>query len=182
MIIMIMGVSGCGKTTVGRRVAKLLHTPFLDADDLHPKSNISKMKKGLPLTDEDRDPWLKRVAEEMVRLEGKGGGVVACSALKGPYRRVLPGDATLQVLLVYLKGTRDTLYRRLRERKNHFMPPDLLNSQLKALEEPRDALTLSIELSLEIICERIVQHAVEEKGGHIGPPRRNVRKNDWVGG
>jgi carbohydrate kinase (thermoresistant glucokinase family) len=178
MVIVIMGVSGCGKTTVGRRVAKMIHTRFLDSDDLHSEANISKMKNGFPLTDDDREPWLKRVAEKMVQLEGQGGGVVACSALKERYRRMLINHSSLPILLVYLKGTRDTLHRRIAQRENHFMPPDLLNSQLKTLEEPRDALTLSIEVSPEIICKRIVQHAVEEKGGHIGPPLRNVRTND----
>ncbi|MCP4575865.1 MAG: gluconokinase [Deltaproteobacteria bacterium] len=161
MIIVVMGVSGCGKTTIGRCVAKTLQAPFLDADDLHSQANIIKMKKGLPLTDDDRDPWLKRVAEKMVEMEE--GGVVACSALKESYRRVLLSDSSFSVLLVYLKGTRETLYRRLSQRKSHFMPPDLLNSQLKALEEPRNALTLSIELSPEIICKRITQYAAGQQ-------------------
>jgi carbohydrate kinase (thermoresistant glucokinase family) len=168
MIIVVMGVSGCGKTTIGECVAKALQAPFLDADDLHSKTNISKMKKGLPLTDDDREPWLKRVAEKMAEMAGQGGGVVACSALKERYRRVLLGN--FPVLLVYLKGTQDTIYRRLRQRKNHFMPPDLLSSQLKALEEPENALTLSIELSPEIICNRIIQYAVGQMGGYIGSP------------
>jgi carbohydrate kinase (thermoresistant glucokinase family) len=161
MVIVIMGVSGCGKTTVGRRVAEKLHAPFLDADDLHSQANIIKMKNGLPLTDDDRGPWLKKVSEKMVQLEGQGGGVVACSALKERYRRVLLSDASFQVFLVYLKGTRDILYRRITQRKNHFMHPDLLNSQLKTLQEPRNALILSIELSPEIICDRIIEYAVE---------------------
>jgi len=160
MVIVIMGISGCGKTTVGRCVAEKLHAFFLDADDLHSETNIIKMKNGLPLTDDDRDPWLKRVAEKMVQLEGQGGGVVACSALKETYRHVLLGDASFRVFLVYLKGTRDILYQRIAQRKKHFMHPDLLDSQLKTLEEPRNALTLSIELSLEIICDRIIEYVV----------------------
>lgn len=158
MVIVIMGVSGCGKTTIGRCVAKELQVPFLDGDDLHPRANISKMAKGLPLTDDDRNPWLKRVAEKMVEMEG--GGVVACSALKERYRRVLMGNSSFPVLLVYLKGTRNTLHRRLQQRKSHFMPPDLLDSQLNALEEPGNALILSIELSPETICKKISQYAV----------------------
>ena len=161
MVILIMGVSGCGKTTIGAGVARALKVPFLDGDDLHSQTNISKMKNGLPLTDDDRDPWLKRVAEKMGEMEG--GGVVACSALKERYRRVLTGDSSFPVLLVYLKGTRETLYRRLRQRKRHFMPPDLLNSQLKALEEPGNALTLSIDLSPETICKRIIQYAAGQQ-------------------
>ena len=159
MVIVIMGVSGCGKTTVGRRVAEVLRVSFLDGDDFHPASNILRMKKGIALTDDDRGPWLKRVAEEMAKMAGQGGGVVACSALKESYRQVLFSDSSTPTLLVYFKGTRGTLYRRLQQRKTHFMPLDLLDSQLNTLEEPEHALTLSIELSPEILCERIVYHA-----------------------
>ena len=161
MVILIMGVSGCGKTTIGAGVARALKVPFLDGDDLHSQVSISKMNKGIPLTDEDREPWLKRVAEKMGDMEG--GGVVACSALKERYRRVLTGDSSFPVLLVYLKGKRETLCRRLRQRKSHFMPPDLLDSQLKALEEPENALTLSIELSPDIMCNRIIQYAAGQQ-------------------
>ena len=161
MVILIMGVSGCGKTTIGAGVARALKVPFLDGDDLHSQVSISKMNKGIPLTDEDREPWLKRVAEKMGEMEG--GGVVACSALKERYRRVLTGDSSFPVLLVYLKGKRETLCRRLRQRKSHFMPPDLLDSQLKALEEPENALTLSIDLSPETICKRIIQYAAGQQ-------------------
>lgn len=163
MIIVVMGVSGCGKSTIGRRVAKALQVPFLEGDDLHSQANILKMKKGIPLTDDDRNPWLKRVAEKMVGMAGQGGGVVACSALKERYRRVLLGDSSFPFLLVYLKGTRDTLFRRLRQRKSHFMPPDLLDSQLKTLEEPGNALTLSIDLSPDIMCNRIIQYAAGQQ-------------------
>ena len=156
MVILIMGVSGSGKTTVGRWVARTLRVPFVDGDDLHPRTNIAKMTEGLPLTDEDRAPWLKGVAAEMIRLAGQGGGVVACSALKDGYRKILFGDVSFPVLLVYLKGSRNLLYQRLRQRTEHFMPPALLDSQLKTLEEPESALTLSIELSPETLCERIV--------------------------
>ena len=162
MVILIMGVSGCGKTTVGKQVADVLRVPFLDADDFHPAPNIRKMKKSIALTDDDRGPWLKRVAEKMAEMAGQGGGVVACSALKERYRHVLFSDSSTPTLLVYLKGTPGTLHRRLQQRKSHFMPPDLLDSQLNTLEEPEHALALSIELSPEILCERIVHHV---KGG-----------------
>jgi carbohydrate kinase (thermoresistant glucokinase family) len=159
MIILIMGVSGSGKTTVGRLVARALRLPFVDGDDLHPLTNITKMKHGLPLTDDDRTPWLRRVAGEMVRLAGEGGGVVACSALKESYRKILMDDTFFSVLLVYLKGSRSTLYERLWRRTGHFMPAALLESQLRTLEEPDGALTLSIELPPETLCERIVHRA-----------------------
>ena len=159
MVIVIMGVAGCGKTTVGRLVAAALQLPFLDADDLHPVANIQKMKKGIALTDDDRGPWLKKVAEKISEMVGEGGGVVACSALKEKYRHVLSCDLSIPVLLVYLKGARETLSRRMQQRVNHFMPPGLLDNQLKTLEEPEVALTLSIEASPEILCERIV-HSV----------------------
>ena len=160
MVVLIMGISGSGKTTVGRLVARTLQVPFVDGDDLHPRANIRKMKEGLPLTDVDRIPWLKRVAAEMVALAGQGGGVVACSALKKSYRKILFGDVSFPVLPVCLKGSRNTLHQRLTQRSDHFMPPTLLDSQLRTLEEPGDALTLSIELSPEILCERIALQAL----------------------
>lgn len=162
-VILIMGVSGCGKTTVGLAVARALKIPFLDGDDLHSQANIVRMKNGLPLTDGHREPWLKRVAEKMIEMAGRGGGVVACSALKEQYRRTLLGDGSFPVPRVYLKGTRDTLYRRLRHRKNHFMGSELLDSQLKTLEEPKNALTLSIELSPGTLCEKIIRHALGQQ-------------------
>jgi carbohydrate kinase (thermoresistant glucokinase family) len=160
MVILIMGVSGSGKTTIGRLLARALQVPFVDGDDLHPRANIRKMKEGFPLTDDDRVPWLNRVAAEMLCLSQQGGGVVACSALKEKYRRILFSDVSFPVLLVYLKGTRDTLSQRLTQRTEHFMPPTLLDSQIKTLEEPDAALTLSIELSPEILCDRIVHQAL----------------------
>jgi len=160
MVILIMGVSGSGKTSVGRLVARVLQVPFVDGDDLHPRANISKMKEGFPLTDEDRVPWLNRVAAEMLCLAQQEGGVVACSALKEIYRKILFSDVSFPVLLVYLKGTRNTLSQRLTQRTEHFMPPALLDSQLKTLEEPDAALTLSIELTPEILCHRIVHQAL----------------------
>ncbi len=163
MVILIMGVSGCGKTTIGRKLARMRHVPFLDGDELHSKSSISKMKSGIPLTDVDRGPWLQRVSKEMVRMAGQGGGVVACSALKEKYRRVLLDNASFPFLLVYLKGSRGILQKRLLKRSDHFMPPDLLDSQLKALEEPASALTLSIELSPDVLCNRIMAYAAEQK-------------------
>ncbi len=167
MVILMMGVSGCGKTTIGRKVAGLLRLPFLDADDLHSGSSISKMMNGIPLTDMDRGPWLNRVAEKLGQMERRGGGVAACSALKESYRQVLVGGLSSPVLWVYLKGTRDTLHRRLLERTAHFMPPGLLDTQLKTLEEPESALALSVELSPDVLCERIVHFVLGQKTREI---------------
>lgn len=140
MILIVMGVSGSGKTTLGQLLADRLAIPFLDADDYHPPANRHKMARGEPLTDNDRLPWLgelRRLLERNVST----GAVLACSALKESYRRLLiPEGVTAR--LVYLKGDRELLVRRLETRKGHFMPASLIDSQLATLEEPSDALVL----------------------------------------
>lgn len=130
-----MGVAGSGKTTVGRRLAEELGWEFYDADDFHPPSNVEKMARGVPLDDADRGPWLESL-RGLVRaaLEGGAGAVLACSALKERYRERLLVDG--RVRLVYLKGDRGLIGRRLAARRGHFMKPELLDSQLAALEEP----------------------------------------------
>lgn len=133
--IVIMGVSGSGKTTVGILVAALLGVPFHDADDLHPRRNVAKMKAGVPLTDEDRSPWLESLGGLLAAESRRGvGSVIACSALKRAYRERIAEAAAVPLLFVHLDGDRPTLEQRLRERKGHFMPPSLLDSQLQALE------------------------------------------------
>ena len=135
MVVLVMGVAGSGKTTVGRRLADALGWEFYDADDFHPRANVEKMARGVPLDDEDRGPWLEAL-REVVRaaLERGGGAVLACSALKECYRERLLVDE--RVKLVYLKGDRGLLRRRLSARRGHFMRPEMLDSQLAALEEP----------------------------------------------
>ncbi len=130
-----MGVSGSGKTTVGILVAALLGVPFHDADDLHPPRNVAKMKAGVPLTDDDRWRWLESLGG-LLAAESRGGvgSVVACSALKRAYRERIAGAAGVPLLFVHLDGDRRTLEQRMRDRKGHFMPPSLLDSQLQALE------------------------------------------------
>lgn len=162
MIIIIMGVSGSGKTTVGKLLASALHVPFLDADDLHPAENVEKMRTGIPLNDHDRESWLHTVAGKIAEFEKNGGGVIACSALKKKYRRILSPSSRKDVRFVYLKGNRDIIYRRMQQRSTHFMQPDMLDSQFEALEEPERALTVSIEGSPEAMCKKIAIGLITE--------------------
>jgi gluconokinase len=135
-ILVVMGVSGSGKTTVAAMLAGALGVDFLEGDDLHPRANVEKMRNGTPLTDEDRWPWLKAIAARIDewRAEGKAG-VITCSALKRAYRDILIGDRP-QVRLVYLRGSHELIHRRMAARHEHFMPLGLLESQFATLEEP----------------------------------------------
>jgi gluconokinase len=135
-VVIVMGVSGSGKSTVGTLLAGRLQWEFEDADWFHPAANVDKMHKGTPLTDEDRWPWLRAVAAWIDKTRSAGQhGVIACSALKRRYRDVLIGDRA-DVRLVYLKGSEELISRRIATRHEHFMPPSLLHSQFVALEEP----------------------------------------------
>jgi len=143
MIVVLMGVCGCGKSTVGRALAKDLGWAFLDADDLHPPSNVEKMASGIPLTDEDRWPWYDRIVAELRRLTASGRHVVlACSALKQAYRDRLARAEDLRV--AYLKGDAAAIEPRIASRKGHFMPASLLASQFATLEEPADAIVVDV--------------------------------------
>jgi gluconokinase len=134
-VLILMGVAGSGKTTVGRLLAGELGWGFYDADDFHPRANVEKMARGVPLTDEDRRPWLRTLGELVRRSLAEGAGaVIACSALKESYRAQLLLDA--RVGLVYLKGDERLIRGRLASRRGHFMKPELLDSQFAALEEP----------------------------------------------
>ena len=160
LVLVLMGVSGCGKSTTGTRLSKLLGWPFRDADSFHPQANVDKMSKGLPLTDEDRQPWLDAIAHWIdERLASNECGIVSCSALKRAYRHVIVGDRA-DVRLVYLKGDMALIGDRISRRKNHFMPPALLKSQFDALEEPQAderALSVPIVLSPRRVVESILQ-------------------------
>lgn len=135
-ILVLMGVSGCGKTTIGERLAARLGWEFLEGDALHPPANVAKMAAGTALEDTDRWPWLRAIAARIDAWRGGGvSGVVACSALKRAYRDILIGERD-GMRLVYLRGDRETIAARLRARRGHFMPPALLDSQFRALEEP----------------------------------------------
>lgn len=157
MIYIVMGVSGAGKTLIGSKLAKRLKTSFFDADDFHPENNVAKMKDGKPLNDRDRLPWLQHMARQMTEWEHTGGAVLACSALKESYRKLLspPG---IPVRFIYLKGSRKLIARRMSGRDEHFMPESLLDSQFDALEEPRNALAVSIDQSPDKIVEEILRH------------------------
>jgi gluconokinase len=135
-ILVVMGVSGCGKSTVGALLAERLGWAFAEGDDLHPPENIEKMRRGIPLSEADRRPWLRSVAEVIDRLQSEGSaGIITCSALRQRYREMLAyGRPHLRFL--YLKGSRALIRRRLAQRLGHFMPPALLDSQFADLEEP----------------------------------------------
>ena len=135
-VVVVMGVSGCGKSTIGAMLAHRLHWTYEDGDWFHPQANIDKMHHGEPLTDADRWPWLRAIAGWIDATRRAGDhGVVACSALKRAYRDILIGERD-DVRLVYLKGDRDLIARRLAARFDHFMPASMLDSQFAALEEP----------------------------------------------
>lgn len=157
MIILVMGVSGSGKTTVGEKLAESLGYKFADADDFHPQENIDKMQNGIALSDTDRVPWLQKIQDVIKqRLSENTNIVITCSALKESYRQMLLIDGE-SVKLVYLKGSFELIHKRLKERLNHFMSEKLLKSQFDILEEPSDAITVEISEPLEDIVRNIVE-------------------------
>jgi gluconokinase len=154
VVIIVMGVSGSGKTTVGRALAHAVGGRFLDADDFHSPDNLEKMMSGVPLTDADREPWLRELSAVVERWRrATGVTVLACSALTAASRRQLGVNGD-DVRVVYLRGHPDLIASRMRER-THFMPPGLLRSQLERLEPPTEALTLDVEAPVEELVERI---------------------------
>ncbi len=155
MIIIVMGVSGSGKTTIGKLLADSLEWEFSDADTFHSPENVEKMRRGIPLTEDDRIPWLEDLQTAIKHwLQENKNVVLACSALKDSYRQFLVLDSE-RIKLVYLKGSYELIQMRLQERSNHYMSKKLLDSQFYTLEEPVDTLCIDIAQSPQIIVQNI---------------------------
>ena len=164
MIVVVMGVSGAGKSTVGEALAQRLGVEFLDADEFHPPGNVAKMAAAIPLTDTDRWPWLDRLNRELVARQG-AGAVLACSALKASYRACLRrGIADLR--LVHLTGTIECIRERMRSRRHKFMPAALLESQFATLEPPIGAIEVDAALGVSDAVKRIAAELLRK-----GPAR-----------
>jgi gluconokinase len=165
MIILVMGITGSGKTTVGRLLAERLHWDFADADDFHSAANKEKMHNGIPLTDADRQPWLLAIRDQIWSwIAAKKDGVITCSALKQGYRDLLlsPGDGNTnadagEIKIVYLRGSYQLIAARVRARQGHFAGEELLSSQFAALEEPRDAVTIDVDQTPEQIVDEALR-------------------------
>jgi gluconokinase len=175
MIAIVMGVSGSGKSAVGRGIAEAMGWAFLDGDDFHPKGNVEKMANGIPLTDDDRRDWLLTLRREIeARLTSHQSLALACSALKESYRAILkqPGDP---IHFVYLDGSFDLIHGRIEQRSGHFMPAALLRSQFDTLEMPTDAIMVSIDQPLDAV----VADAVEKlRLASSADPRGGSRPSD----
>jgi len=156
MFYVIMGVSGTGKSTIGKLLSDRTGWDFADADDFHPTANIEKMNRGIALSDRDRRPWLEKLHELISQtLHLNKSGILACSALKSQYRQILRGESD-EVLFIYLAGDYDCIQNRIQQRQGHFMNADLLLSQFETLEEPKDALRIDVCLTPEQIVEEIL--------------------------
>jgi gluconokinase len=154
MVILLMGVTGSGKTTVGMALAEALGWRFVDGDTFHPAANVAKMRAGIPLDDDDRAPWLATLGAAIDKwLRSKTNVVLACSALKQSYRDRLMFSP--DVRLVYLRGSRELIAQRLSERHGHYMDPNLLPSQFVALEEPPNAIDVDVDATVPEVVTRI---------------------------
>ena len=155
MIVLVMGVSGSGKTTIGEALARELGWKYLDADDYHPKANVEKMASGTPLQDADRWPWLEKINAELLRIQKRGqSAVVGCSALKQAYReRLARNIENLQI--VFLTGSFELIHSRIAARRHRFMPASLLQSQFEALEPPVEAIEIEVSAPMENSIKRI---------------------------
>jgi gluconokinase len=158
VIVILMGVTGTGKTTVGRALAQATGWQFADADDFHSEANRTKMHASIPLTDTDREPWLRSLHEQMASWFHEGANaILACSALKESYRITLAAGLPLDfVRFVYLTGPASVIRERLENRRGHYMPPSLLPSQIAALEPPNNAIEVSIEQTVPAMVQQII--------------------------
>ncbi|MEZ2240206.1 gluconokinase [Microcoleus sp.] len=173
MIVILMGVSGAGKTTVGKLLADSLHWKFSDADDFHSQANIDKMSLGIPLEDVDRLPWLLELQAAIDNwLVEQKNVVLACSALKASYREMLCRDKQ-QIKIFYLKASFGLLAERLKNRENHYMKADLLSSQLATLEPPQDAIVIDASQSLEVIVQFLINSIGTAGAGNLLPGNEN---------
>lgn len=154
MIILIIGVSGCGKSTIASKLSAAIGIPYFDADDYHSRSNIEKMKMDRPLNDNDRSAWLSNLSAKLQEWEKEDGAILACSALKEKYRETLV-QSLEKYSLVFLSGSYDLIFERMRKREGHFMSKEMLKSQFDALEVPTYGLHIDIENSPEEIVEKI---------------------------
>lgn len=162
MILVVCGVSGAGKTTIGKLLSEELGLPFFDADDFHSASNKEKMANGQPLDDADRQPWLGTLAVRLAEWDEGGGAVLACSALKESYRAVLGSRCSEPIRWVFLNAPEAVLADRLASRKEHYFDPNLLGSQLETLEIPKDGWQIDVESSPRDIVETILKRLSEE--------------------
>ena len=164
-VFYIMGVSGCGKSTVGTLLGEELGFPFFDGDDYHPEANIHKMSQGIPLNDKDRLPWLERI-RALALEQGQAGCVIACSALKAKYRKTLAEGLPHKVYWIFLDGDYQTISERMKKRSGHFMPEHLLRSQFETLEIPGEAIRIPVESApKEQVAEIIRQWELKRKSG-----------------
>ncbi len=154
--VIIMGVAGSGKTTIGKLLSEKTGWPFYDADSFHPQQNIDKMKAGVPLTDEDRKPWLATMNEFASKKIKNSSIILACSALKEIYRLHLCKGIETNSYFVFLKGSYEIILQRMKQREGHYMPSSLLQSQFEALEEPAAAIAIDIALPPQAIVEKII--------------------------
>ena len=157
-----MGVSGSGKSTIGKLLSDRTGWTFYDADDFHPPANINKMNRGIPLTDSDRQPWLEKLKQLITNtLKNNQQGILACSALKSDYRQILTSNNP-EVIFIYLRGDYDCIKNRVQQRQGHFMQADLLRNQFDTMEEPEDAIAIDIALEPEDIVKEILRSSSQQ--------------------
>jgi len=167
--IILMGVSGCGKTSVGYNLSKKLAWPFFDGDHFHPEENVAKMSAGQPLTDQDRLPWLKTLHDLLKDHLQRGTSLIlACSALKEEYRQILSSGIS-NVVFVHLQGDFGLIHARMRARSEHYMKPEMLRSQFASLEPPKNGITVKVDQSLEGITAQILKE-LNERSLHFDVP------------